>query len=256
MGLFDEEGTMIDKWEIVTHKEDGGEQILPDIAASIKEKNEEKNIATEDILGIGMGVPGPITEEGVVLKCANLGWGIFSVADEVTRLTGVQKVKVGNDANVAALGEQWKGGGRGFNSIVMVTLGTGVGGGIVMNGKIVTGSHGAAGEIGHLTVNLHETRVCGCGKRGCLEQYSSATAIMRSAREKLPIRTRLLYCAIIRRSPAKRFSMHTRPETTWQKMWLMNLQSIWDLDLLIQRRLLIRRHLLSVAVFLKRTGRS
>ena len=110
MGLFDEEGTMIDKWEIVTHKEDGGEQILPDIAASIKEKNEEKNIATEDILGIGMGVPGPITEEGVVLKCANLGWGIFSVADEVTRLTGVQKVKVGNDANVAALGEQWKGG--------------------------------------------------------------------------------------------------------------------------------------------------
>ena len=185
MGLFDEEGTMIDKWEIVTHKEDGGEQILPDIAASIKEKNEEKNIATEDILGIGMGVPGPITEEGVVLKCANLGWGIFSVADEVTRLTGVQKVKVGNDANVAALGEQWKGGGRGFNSIVMVTLGTGVGGGIVMNGKIVTGSHGAAGEIGHLTVNLHETRVCGCGKRGCLEQYSSATAIMRSAREKV-----------------------------------------------------------------------
>ena len=169
MGLFDEEGTMIDKWEIVTHKEDGGEQILPDIAASIKEKNEEKNIATEDILGIGMGVPGPITEEGVVLKCANLGWGIFSVADEVTRLTGVQKVKVGNDANVAALGEQWKGGG----------------GGIVMNGKIVTGSHGAAGEIGHLTVNLHETRVCGCGKRGCLEQYSSATAIMRSAREKV-----------------------------------------------------------------------
>ena len=166
MGLFDEEGTMIDKWEIVTHKEDGGEQILPDIAASIKEKNEEKNIATEDILGIGMGVPGPITEEGVVLKCANLGWGIFSVADEVTRLTGVQKVKVGNDANVAALGEQWKGGGRGFNSIVMVTLGTGVGGGIVMNGKIVTGSHG-------------------CGKRGCLEQYSSATAIMRSAREKV-----------------------------------------------------------------------
>ena len=141
MGLFDEEGTMIDKWEIVTHKEDGGEQILPDIAASIKEKNEEKNIATEDILGIGMGVP--------------------------------------------ALGEQWKGGGRGFNSIVMVTLGTGVGGGIVMNGKIVTGSHGAAGEIGHLTVNLHETRVCGCGKRGCLEQYSSATAIMRSAREKV-----------------------------------------------------------------------
>ena len=185
MGLFDGEGTMIDKWEITTRKDDGGKNILPDIAASIQQKNEEKNITVDQILGIGMGVPGPITEEGVVLKCANLGWGIFSVAEEVEKLTGVKKVKVGNDANVAALGEQWKGGGRGFNSICMVTLGTGVGGGIVMNGKIVTGSHGAAGEIGHLTVNLHETRVCGCGKRGCLEQYSSATAIMRDAREKV-----------------------------------------------------------------------
>lgn len=185
MGLFDGEGTMLDKWEITTHKENDGKQILPDIAASIEEKNREKGIVVDDIVGIGMGVPGPITEEGVVLKCANLGWGIFSVAEEVARLTGVKKVKVGNDANVAALGEQWKGGGRGFNSIVMVTLGTGVGGGIVLNGRIVTGANGAAGEIGHLTVNIHEKRVCGCGKRGCLEQYSSATAIMRNAREKV-----------------------------------------------------------------------
>ena len=185
MGLFDEEGTMIDKWEIVTHKEDGGEQILPDIAASIKEKNEEKNIATEDILGIGMGVPGPITEEGVVLKCANLGWGIFSVADEVTRLTGVQKVKVGNDANVAALGEQWKGGGRGFNSIVMVTLGTGVGGGIIVDGHVVAGYNGAGGEIGHITVNQDEIEPCNCGQYGCQEQYTSATGIVRMAKRKL-----------------------------------------------------------------------
>ena len=185
MGLFDEEGTMIDKWEIVTHKEDGGEQILPDIAASIKEKNEEKNIATEDILGIGMGVPGPITEEGVVLKCANLGWGIFSVADEVTRLTGVQKVKVGNDANVAALGEQWKGGGRGFDSIVMVTLGTGVGGGIIVDGHVVAGYNGAGGEIGHITVNHDEIEPCNCGQYGCLEQYTSATGIVRMAKRKL-----------------------------------------------------------------------
>lgn len=185
MGLFDEEGNMLDKWEIVTRKENNGEQILPDIAASIGAKNEEKGIAVEDVLGIGMGVPGPVNEEGVVLKCANLGWGIFSVAEELEQLTGVKKVKVGNDANVAALGEQWKGGGRGFDSIVMVTLGTGVGGGIVFNGKILTGSNGAAGEIGHLTVNPQETRICGCGKRGCLEQYSSATAIMRDAREKV-----------------------------------------------------------------------
>lgn len=185
MGLFDAEGTMLEKWEVPTRKEDEGSHILPDLAASIEQKNQEKGIAVSDIIGIGMGVPGPVTEDGRVLKCANLGWGIFSVADELRTLTGVENIKVGNDANVAALGEQWRGGGRGFDSIVMITLGTGVGGGIIMNGKIVTGSNGAAGEIGHLTVNPHETRTCGCGKKGCLEQYSSATGITRMSAEKL-----------------------------------------------------------------------
>lgn len=185
MGLFDEKGDMLEKWEIVTRKENNGENILPDIVKSIKEKNTEKSIDTDDILGIGMGVPGPITEDGRVLKCANLGWGIFSVADEMSRLTGVEKVKVGNDANVAALGEQWRGGGRGFDNIVMVTLGTGVGGGIIMDGKILTGENGAAGEIGHITVNPKETLTCGCGCKGCLEQYSSATGVIRMAKERL-----------------------------------------------------------------------
>ena len=183
MGLFDEKGDMLEKWEIVTRKENNGENILPDIVKSIKEKNSEKSIETDDILGIGMGVPGPITEDGRVLKCANLGWGIFSVADEMSK--GVKKVKVGNDANVAALGEQWRGGGRGFDNIVMVTLGTGVGGGIIMNGKILTGENGAAGEIGHITVNPKETLTCGCGCKGCLEQYSSATGVIRLAKERL-----------------------------------------------------------------------
>lgn len=185
MGLFDEKGDMLEKWEIVTRKENNGENILPDIVKSIKEKNSEKSIETDDILGIGMGVPGPITEDGRVLKCANLGWGIFSVADEMSKLTGVKKVKVGNDANVAALGEQWRGGGRGFDNIVMVTLGTGVGGGIIMNGKILTGENGAAGEIGHIKVNPKETLTCGCGCKGCLEQYSSATGVIRLAKERL-----------------------------------------------------------------------
>ena len=185
MGLFDEKGDMLEKWEIVTRKENNGENILPDIVKSIKEKNSEKSIETDDILGIGMGVPGPITEDGRVLKCANLGWGIFSVADEMSKLTGVKKVKVGNDANVAALGEQWRGGGRGFDNIVMVTLGTGVGGGIIMNGEILTGENGAAGEIGHITVNPKETLTCGCGCKGCLEQYSSATGVIRLAKERL-----------------------------------------------------------------------
>lgn len=185
MGLFDEKGDMLEKWEIVTRKENNGENILPDIVKSIKEKNTEKSIETDDILGIGMGVPGPITEDGRVLKCANLGWGIFSVADEMSKLIGVEKVKVGNDANVAALGEQWRGGGRGFDNIVMVTLGTGVGGGIIMDGKILTGENGAAGEIGHITVNPKETLTCGCGCKGCLEQYSSATGVIRMAKERL-----------------------------------------------------------------------
>lgn len=183
MGLFDGEGSIVEKWEIVTRKEDNGSLILPDIAASIEEKNKEKNIPAGEIAGIGIGVPGPVTEDGRVLNCVNLGWGVFSVAGELSRLTGIANVKAGNDANVAALGEQWKGGGRGFDSIVMVTLGTGVGGGVIHNGRIVTGSNGAAGEIGHLKVNPGGTRTCGCGGHGCLEQYSSATAIMRKARE-------------------------------------------------------------------------
>lgn len=183
MGLFNSEGNIIDKWEIVTRKEDNGSNILPDIAASIEAKNNEKNIPKEEIIGIGIGVPGPVTEDGRVLKCANLGWGIFSVTDELSRLTGISNVKAGNDANVAALGEQWRGGGKGFDSIVMVTLGTGVGGGVIHNGRIITGCNGAAGEIGHLKVKMDETETCGCGGKGCLEQYSSATAIMRHARK-------------------------------------------------------------------------
>ena len=186
MGLFDGEGKeLLEKWEIPTRKEESGAYILPDIAKAIHDKNEEKKISVEDIVGIGMGVPGPITEDGRVLKCANLGWGIFSVSEELGRMTGVSRICVGNDANVAALGEQWRGGGRGFESIVMVTLGTGVGGGIILHGQILTGSNGAAGEIGHITVNPKETRVCGCGKKGCLEQYSSATGITRMSKEAL-----------------------------------------------------------------------
>ena len=185
MGLFQEDGELLDKWEIKTRTENQGEAILPDIAQAVKAKMAEKKLVKEQIIGLGMGLPAPVTEDGIVQNTANLGWGYKEVTRELEELLDGMKVIPGNDANVAALGEMWKGGGKGHKNVIMVTLGTGVGGGIVMNGKIVTGSHGAAGEIGHLTVNLHETRVCGCGKGGCLEQYSSATAIMRSAREKV-----------------------------------------------------------------------
>ena len=152
IGLFSEQGKVEEKWEIVTRKDEGGSFILSDIAASIQEKLEKHNIAKDKVAGIGIGVPGPVTEDGTVLKCVNLGWGIFNVADEVRKLTGIQNIKVGNDANVAALGEMWQGGGKGYKNIVMMTLGTGVGGGIILDGKILTGSKGAAGEIGHLSL--------------------------------------------------------------------------------------------------------
>lgn len=185
IGLFSTKGELLDKWEIVTRKDEGGSLILSDVAKAIEDKLIELKVSKDDVSGIGLGVPGPITEDGRVLKCVNLGWGIFNVAEEVTKLTGIENVKVGNDANVAALGEMWKGGGRGYKNMVMVTLGTGVGGGIIINGKILAGSNGAAGEIGHLTVNYDEEETCGCGKKGCLEQFASATGIVKEANRLL-----------------------------------------------------------------------
>ncbi len=183
MGLFSEEGELLEKWEIPTRTEDAGVNILPDIVKSIMNKKEALG---GQIMGIGMGVPGPVTDDGVVLKCANLGWGVFSAKNELASLTEVENVQVANDANIAALGEMWKGGGRGFDSIVMVTLGTGVGGGIIVRGKILTGAMGAGGEIGHLKVRSEdEEDLCNCGGRGCLEQYASATGIVRMATNKL-----------------------------------------------------------------------
>ncbi|MCR4838141.1 MAG: ROK family glucokinase [Eubacterium sp.] len=184
IGLFSTEGELLDKWEITTRTDDGGAYILGDIADSVKAKMEERGISKEDVLGVGMGVPGPVRDDGTVIKCVNLGWGVFNAAEELSQLLGV-KVKVGNDANMAALGEMWQGGGKGHENIVMITLGTGVGGGIILGGKMLAGVNGAGGEIGHMTMDLSETDVCNCGKRGCLEQYASATGIVRMANKAL-----------------------------------------------------------------------
>ena len=184
MGLFEGDGNVIDKWEIKTVTANEGEAVLPDIAASIAAKLVEHNIAKEDVVGVGVGVPAPVSEDGVVKQTANLGWGYKEVRRELEELTGL-KAKIGNDANVAALGEMWKGGGRGSKNMVMVTLGTGVGGGIIINGKILTGTNGAGGEIGHISMNPDETDCCGCGNRGCLEQYASATGVVRLAKRTL-----------------------------------------------------------------------
>ena len=184
IGLFETTGVLVEKWEIPTRKENNGENILPDVAAFIAAKMVEKEIMKGDIQGIGIGVPGPVTNEGVVVRCVNLGWDVINVAKEMTERTGFT-VKVGNDANVAALGEMWQGGGKGHTDVVLITLGTGVGGGVIVDGKVVTGNKGAGGEIGHIIVNGKETECCGCGQKGCLEQYASATGIVRMAKKKL-----------------------------------------------------------------------
>ncbi len=182
-GLFEESGTLIDKWEIPTRTENGGENVLPDIAATVMSKMTVKKIAKEDVIGVGVGIPGPVMR-GVVPVAVNLHWGEKNVEYELGNLLDM-KVRAGNDANVAALGEQWKGGGEGMDSVIMVTLGTGVGGGIIVDGKIVEGAHGAGGEIGHIHVEDNITDPCGCGNCGCLEQVASATGIVRLAKEEL-----------------------------------------------------------------------
>lgn len=184
MGFFETSGKLIDKWEIKTDTSNGGENILSDIAKAIDNKLAQEGISKNDVQGVGVGVPGPVNSKGIVLKCVNLGWGVFNVEEELASLTGL-KVKAGNDANVAALGEMWQGAGKGSEDMVMVTLGTGVGGGIIVDGKVIAGANGAGGEIGHITVNDDEIEACNCGQYGCLEQYTSATGIVRMAKRKL-----------------------------------------------------------------------
>lgn len=184
LGLFDREGNVLDKWEIPTRKEENGRQILPDIAQAIKDKMNEKGYSDQDVMGVGIGVPGPVDNAGTIYKAANLGWGVMNINEELGALTGLT-VKAGNDANVAALGEMWKGGGRGYCNMVAVTLGTGVGGGIIVDGRLLAGATGAGGEIGHIHVDDEEQDACGCGNHGCLEQYASATGIVRLAKRAL-----------------------------------------------------------------------
>ena len=184
MGFFETDGKLLDKWEIKTNTANGGAEILSDIAKSIDNKLAQEGISKADVQGAGVGVPGPVRSAGIVNRCVNLGWGVVNVAEELGALTGLT-VKVGNDANVAALGELWQGGAKGCTDAVMVTLGTGVGGGVIIDGKIVAGFHGAGGEIGHITVNPDEIEACNCGQYGCLEQYASATGIVRMAKRKL-----------------------------------------------------------------------
>lgn len=183
-GFFTAEGELLEKWEIPTRTENQGENILPDIAKSIEKKMEEKAISKEQVTGVGIGVPGPVNKNGEIPTAVNLNWGYKHISKEMEELTGLPS-KAGNDANVAALGEAWKGGAAGCANVILATLGTGVGGGIIVDGKIVAGAHGAGGEIGHANVKHDETDSCNCGNKGCLEQMASATGIVRLAKKAL-----------------------------------------------------------------------
>jgi len=181
LAFFDTEGKLIEKWEIPTRLCENGRYILPDIAASVRDYVQKRQLSPEDCLGIGIGVPGAVEADGTVNRCVNLGWGKFNICKELGELTGL-RVVAGNDASLAALGESRQ---RGYDNMVLVTLGTGIGSGIISGGKRLYGAHGAAGEIGHMTVNPTETAVCTCGKRGCAEQYCSATGIVRLMKKHL-----------------------------------------------------------------------
>ncbi len=181
-GLFGD--GLIEKWASPTRVDANGSQILPDIAAALAACQARHSITPGQIAGIGIGVPGPVDAAGRVNRCVNLNWGVFNICQALEALTGLP-VRAGNDANVAALGEYYDGGGQGCRSMVMVTFGTGVGGGIILDGKILNGAHGVGGEIGHIVVNRDEPVACTCGKRGCVEQYASAPGICRAAQQAL-----------------------------------------------------------------------
>nr|WP_296439858.1 ROK family glucokinase [uncultured Acetatifactor sp.] len=185
LGLFGAEGELLDKWEIPTVTENQGAAILPDIAKSILDKMEEKSLGEEDVAGIGIGVPGPVDRNGLLVgRAVNLGWDSLDIPKALQAYIKVP-VKAANDANIAAFGELWQGGGRGYENMVAVTLGTGVGGGIIVDGRLLAGATGAGGEIGHLHLQDGEAESCNCRNKGCLEQYASATGIVRLAKRRL-----------------------------------------------------------------------
>ena len=181
LGLFSDD-VLLEKFEIPTRTEKQGRFIIPDMGSAILNCMERHGLTHSQLRGIGIGVPGPVDADGVVNCCTNLNWGVFNLHEALSAVTGLPVIG-GNDANCAALGEYYCYGGEG--SAIFVTLGTGVGGGIIVDGKLLGGAHGSAGEIGHITVPAKEKWSCTCGKAGCIEAYASATGISHMAKTRM-----------------------------------------------------------------------
>lgn len=214
LGLFNDEGQVLDKWEIPTVKDNGGEKVLPDIAASIKNKMQEKNITAADLVGVGIGAPGAVNADGFMVNGAvNIGWGSFDLAETLKKELDLDvTVKAGNDANVAALGEMWQGGGKGYSNLVAVTLGTGVGGGIIIDGRILTGTNGAGGEIGHIHIEDNETEVCGCKIRVAWSSMHPLPGLPGWRTDAWQKTMHPAFCVVVRSLP-RRYSMQLRQGT-------------------------------------------
>lgn len=182
MGVLNDNAEIIDRWSVETDISQEGTLIVPNIIQSIHGFLNRENISIDDIKGIGLGTPGTINhEEGTVVSAYNLNWRtVQHVRDQFQEAFPVPFF-MDNDANVAALGEQWQGAGEQADNVVMVTLGTGVGGGVVIDGQLVHGINQAAGEIGHMTIEFHDPIDCTCGKKGCLETVASATGAVNLA---------------------------------------------------------------------------
>ena len=181
IGAFDQRGTLLSKWEIKTDTSENGSLILPNVAEEIL--HYARNLSR--VIAIGVGIPGPVQRGGYVRQCVNLGWGDFNPARELASILRGVPVFAGNDANMAAMGEYWQGSGKDAENLIFITLGTGVGGGIIIDGRMVFGMSGLGGEIGHVIVNPDETIPCNCGQVGCLDQTASATGIVRAAQRLL-----------------------------------------------------------------------
>ncbi|MBS7867984.1 ROK family glucokinase [Streptococcus suis] len=177
------EGEIQEKWSIKTNILDDGSHIVPDIIDSIKQRFETHGLTKDDFLGIGMGSPGVVdSEAGTVIGAYNLNWKTLQLVKEQFESALGLPFFIDNDANVAALGEQWVGAGNNNPNVVFMTLGTGVGGGVIAAGNLIRGVKGAGGELGHITVDFDEPFACTCGKKGCLETVASATGIVNLSR--------------------------------------------------------------------------